>query len=78
MNEIDNLINIGQIEKSYIVKIYVEGAEMDVLEEMIDIVNKYNPELFIEIHDANLEQKQTNVKYLLNYLAKNNYSIYHV
>ena len=78
VDTIDNLINKGQIERPDFVKIDVEGAEMDVLEGMIETVSKYKPELFIEIHGANLEQKKSIARNLLNYMTQNNYSIYHV
>ena len=66
------------IERQDFVKIDVEGAEMEVLDGMIETVSKYKPELFIEVHGTNLEQKEFNARNILNYLTQNNYSIYHI
>lgn len=78
VDTIDNLISKGKIERPDFVKIDVEGVEMDVLEGMIETVRNNKPKLFIEIHGADLEQKISNAKNIINYLIQNKYSIYHV
>jgi len=78
VDTIDNLINKGLIERPDFIKIDVEGVEMDVLDGMIETLTNYKPELFIEVHGVNLEQKEFNARNLLNCLTQNNYSIYHI
>ncbi len=78
VDTIDNLVDSGKIEKPDFVKIDVEGAEMEVLEGMIGTVRNFKPELFIEVHGADLKQARSNAKNLIYYLVKNKYSIYHI
>jgi FkbM family methyltransferase len=48
---IDDLISIGEIPPPHVVKIDVEGAEVEVLEGMAETVRKHRPVLIYEIDD---------------------------
>lgn len=60
------------------VKIDVEGLEMDVLVGMKDTLERFKPQLFIEIHGADLLKKVANVTSVVNFLLDRSYSILHV
>jgi FkbM family methyltransferase len=60
------------------VKIDVEGLEMDVLIGMKDTLERFKPQLFIEIHGADIPKKIANVTNVVNFLLDRSYSIRHV
>ncbi len=60
------------------IKIDVEGMEYDVLLGMKKIIEKHKPQLFIEIHGLNKEEKIKNIKRIVAFLQLFNYLIYHV
>jgi FkbM family methyltransferase len=57
-----------KLKKTDLVKIDVEGAEIEVLEGMKEVMKRYNPILVIEIFERNLEKVE-------RILAKHNYDL---
>jgi FkbM family methyltransferase len=79
VDSIDNLINNNNIlHKPDFVKIDVEGLELAVLEGMEKTIQKYHPDLFIEIHGSSMNLKKMNVASVFSILDSYNYKIYHV
>lgn len=68
---LDNLTKIRKLPKPDFIKIDVEGIEMDVLYGMVDTINNYKPNLFIEIHGA-IPRK------MIDFLISKNYAISHI
>ncbi len=66
---IDELVFEEGLEIPNILKIDTEGAELKILEGGINTIEKYKPELIIEVHTIPL------MFYITNFLNKINYSI---
>jgi FkbM family methyltransferase len=67
---IDNLIEKEKLDIPTILKIDVEGAELDVLNGALNTLNKYHPNILLsthEIHNTGVEEK------CLTLLRNNNY-----
>jgi FkbM family methyltransferase len=75
--EIDTLDNFltGKIKlpKIDLIKIDVEGFELNVLRGAKGTLEKYSPVLFIELDDDNLRQQAWSAKELIRFLMDNNY-----
>jgi FkbM family methyltransferase len=78
LDTIDNMVEQGLVKKPDFIKVDVEGLEMDVLKGAKNTLHDCEPELFIEVHGANVQHKMSNAKQLLNYLDKYDYSMFHV
>ncbi len=50
----DRLLASRQVERLDVVKIDVDGGEVDVLNGLIDTLTKYHPQLTIEVHSPEL------------------------
>jgi FkbM family methyltransferase len=73
--QFDNWILDKKIEKINLIKIDVEGYEMEVLKGAEQSIIKYKPILFIELDDNNLKQQNSSAKELISYLINLNYFI---
>lgn len=56
VRQIDSLLQSGQIPPPNVVKIDVEGAELDVLSGALKMLRMSRPTIFLEAHGATLEQ----------------------
>ncbi|OGZ18364.1 MAG: hypothetical protein A2V72_01165 [Candidatus Nealsonbacteria bacterium RBG_13_37_56] len=61
-----------------LIKIDVEGFEARVVEGMLKTIEKYLPDLIIEIHGKNPKASQENAGYVFNLLAGFNYRVFHI
>jgi len=52
--------------------------ELDVLKGMMGTIRECKPELFIELHGANHEQKSKNAATVIEFVGRLGYSVYHV
>lgn len=73
---LDNYIEKCKIEKVDLIKIDVEGYEMNVLKGAKNTLKKYHPILFIEIDDNNLKLQDSCSKELIDFLKDFEYSLY--
>lgn len=78
VDSLDNQIKTTGLPQPDFIKIDVEGLEMEVLVGMSEIIKKYKPKLFIEIHGIDIQGKIENVQRVVEFLVANTYSIYHV
>ncbi|WP_321507960.1 FkbM family methyltransferase [uncultured Methanoregula sp.] len=78
VESIDNLFNNKKLSKPDFVKIDVEGLEFDILQGMQMTLKEYKPNLFIEIHGANINDKMKNANEIISFLTGFNYSFYHI
>lgn len=74
---LDDWVNQKGIEIINLIKIDVEGFEMEVLRGGEQSLRKYHPLLFIELDDTNLVQQNSSAKELVEFLNQLNYTIYH-
>lgn len=61
-----------------VMKIDVEGAEMQVLNGARQTLKKYRPVLFLEIHPENLPGFHTSTSEILSLLIQNNYTVFEI
>lgn len=79
--EVDTLDRLSRtLPKPDFIKIDVEGAELEVLLGMEEIIRTHRPRLLIEIHGmgGGKQSKIDNGKKVIHFLAARGYSIYHV
>jgi FkbM family methyltransferase len=69
VQRLDDFINENNIEKVDLIKIDVEGADIEVIEGAEKILNQENLKIIMDIHHIDREK-------LFNIFIKNNYSIY--
>jgi FkbM family methyltransferase len=73
---LDGLVGDKGPSKPALVKIDVQGAEMQVLEGAADILKLAGPALFIELHEAGLSKFDTSVAAILDHLSGYRYQSY--
>jgi FkbM family methyltransferase len=76
---IDNDIAGARLPPPDLVKIDIEGMELPALRGMTRTLREVHPELYMEMHGADLEQKETNVRNIVDFIAQLGYGyILHV
>lgn len=72
---LDDFVNERGLKKIDVIKIDVEGFEMNVLKGAEAIIKKYQPILFIEIDDNHLKEQNTSAKELVSLVKSLGYNI---
>lgn len=72
---IDNYIEKNGITKVDLIKIDVEGFEMNVLKGGMETINKHKPKMFIEISENNLISKNSSSKEIMTFLSGIGYNL---
>lgn len=54
---IDGLVEAGKIDTVNVVKIDVDGGEIEVLQGMTNTIERFHPHLFVETHSRQLQDK---------------------
>lgn len=75
---LDHLVSNQQLPKPDFAKIDVEGLELNVLRGMKHVLQEHRPQLFIEIHGADMKAKSENIARVANFLLDLDYKIHHV
>jgi FkbM family methyltransferase len=73
---LDNVIIDKEIDKINLVKIDVEGFEMNVLNGAVKFLQRDQPILFIEVNDENLKMAGSSAKELVTFLMERNYEVH--
>lgn len=73
---LDSFIAEKGITATDLIKIDVEGFEMNVLEGAKNTLEQFSPTLFIELDDSNLRSKGSSSKELVSFLKDRNYRIF--
>jgi FkbM family methyltransferase len=77
VERLDDWIQNKNISKVDLIKIDVEGFEMNVLKGGLETIKKFKPLLFIELDDNNLKQVGSTAEELIEFLEDLGYSIKH-
>lgn len=75
-SKLDSYCLHHKIKKTKLIKIDVEGAEMQVLKGAIKVLKQFSPALIIEVLESNLRVNKSSKKELLKFLEKNGYQQY--
>jgi FkbM family methyltransferase len=78
VTSIDAEVAAGRCPPPDFVKIDVEGLELEVLRGMADTVQRFHPDLFIEIHGWSMDAKEANARKVVQWLADHGYTMRHV
>ena len=72
---LDDFINQNSLENISLIKIDVEGFEMEVLKGASEALHRFKPVLFIEIDNAFLARQQTSAMAVFDLLAAHGYKV---
>lgn len=75
VDTLDNIVSKLNISAVDLIKIDVEGFELEVLNGAKETIDKFKPLMFIEMNDKNLKEQNVSAKELLSSLLHNNYSV---
>jgi FkbM family methyltransferase len=75
--KLDNFIAMHHIPKIDLVKIDVEGFELNVLKGAENIIKQHQPTLFIELDDNNLKQQGQSARELVEFVVNLGYQVTH-
>jgi hypothetical protein len=78
MTTLDYFVESNHINKIDLVKIDVEGFEMNVLRGMTRILKTLKPDLLIEINSNTLAEQKVNPESLFQYLHNLDYISYYI
>nr|WP_255509519.1 FkbM family methyltransferase [Halorubrum sp. GN11_10-6_MGM] len=74
-----NIITIDEFAERHlspsVVKIDVEGAELTVLDGMVDVLNQDGPDIYIEVHPQHLPIFDSSVEELISRLTEAGYTL---
>ena len=74
---LDDFVRQNEIEDISLIKIDVEGFEMEVLKGASDTLRRFKPTLFVEIDDEFLARQETSADEVFDFLAAHEYRIEH-
>lgn len=74
IERLDDVLKNEQIKHIDLIKIDVEGFELEVLRGAIKTLQQHKPLLYIEIDENNLNQQNTNAKELINFVSELGYN----
>jgi FkbM family methyltransferase len=77
VQKLDDYISKNKISKIDLIKIDVEGFEMNVLKGASGLLKTIRPLLFIEIDEENLKEQNSSTSSLIDYLNELGYLVYH-
>ncbi|MEO8886364.1 MAG: FkbM family methyltransferase [Mucilaginibacter sp.] len=72
---LDSVVESKSLPKIDLIKIDVEGFELNVLKGGFNTIEKYKPALFVELVNSNLLRNQTSAKELVELLIKLGYRV---
>lgn len=72
---LNEYVKSNNIKKVDLIKIDVEGFELNVLKGSSEVLQRFSPKLFIELDDSNLKEQGSSAKELIKLLSDYNYTI---
>ncbi len=73
---LDDFVNQNSIDKIELIKIDVEGYELNILKGGLKVLETFKPTLFIELDDKNLRANDGSAREVISLLAKKNYECF--
>ncbi len=74
---LDDFVDDEALKKIDLIKIDVEGFEMNVLKGAIKSLQKFKPKLFVEVTDEYLTEQGSSASELINFLLNQDYALTH-
>jgi FkbM family methyltransferase len=78
LDTLDHQVHLQSLPQPNFVKIDVEGLEYEVLKGMTETIGLFKPNLYIEIHGINEQQKLNNARNVITLLCESGYTIHHI
>ena len=75
VDALDHLVASGDVAPPDLVKIDVEGYELDVLKGMRAVLRDHRPALFVEIHDVGAETREEHAREVVRVLIDHGYDV---
>ena len=75
IEKVDDVMNQLSYPEIDFIKIDVEGFELEVLKGAKQLLEKFKPELFIEMDDSFLNANNASIKQVIQFLSEMNYKI---
>ena len=75
---LDDYLSSGGIEGVDVIKMDVEGAELEVLQGAKGLLDKQKPIIILEFNDQTLKPFGTSKRELANFLEKKGYQLYRI
>jgi len=72
---LDDFAEQNRLDNISLIKIDVEGFEMEVLRGAVEVLRKFKPILFVEVDDAFLLRQQSSVEAIFDLLTSHGYKI---
>jgi FkbM family methyltransferase len=72
---LDDFVAENQVDDILLIKIDVEGFEMEVLKGASQVLDRWKPILFVEVDDEFLERQQSSAQAVFDFLVSRGYSI---
>ena len=72
---LDDFAKHNRLEKIALIKIDVEGFEMEVLKGASEVLRNFKPTLFVEIDDTFLARQQSSAEAIFDFLVSHGYKI---
>lgn len=73
---IDQVVEEASIKTVNIIKLDVEGFELNVLKGAINTIRKFRPKLFLEVDESFLQRFQNSSEELFSWIRSNDYEIF--
>lgn len=75
VTRLDDFVSENEIEDVSLIKVDVEGFEMNVLKGAQETLSKFKPTLFVEVNNRFLTRQSSSAAELLDFLAARGYAI---
>ncbi len=75
IRKVDDWVSEKQIKQIDLIKIDVEGFEMNVLQGSLETMKQFKPICFVELDDENLRQQGSSAREVIDYFIQLNYNV---